>query len=185
MRAVPWETFTPKELESKTVVNVTTDLGPTRQLEADGFDEDGSEGEQVSLILLDWLQVLYQHLKRSENPIWPADTIWPHAAEGVYRNLDLEELVMVAHVWVGAIWVIQRRMPQVWSLQRRLLLPLSRICCSSFSSIRESWQASRTWTTMGQARGTLQRSCLPTICYGWPCCAHSTVFAQPFPCVCT
>ena len=102
MLAGPGEALTPEELESNAVANIATDLGPTRQLEVDGFDEDGSEGERVSMILLDWPQALYQFLKRSENPVWPADTIWPHAAEGVYRNLDLEELVAVAHAWVEA-----------------------------------------------------------------------------------
>ena len=100
---LPMTALTDAECSSKTVEGVTSDLGPVHVVQAEGYlsAEDDAEPVEVSLLVLDWPQELYPHLRASSGELkWPPKTIWPQSDGGAVHSIDFDQLAVQARSWV-------------------------------------------------------------------------------------
>ena len=102
MLAVSAKFFKDSELEEKAIPGVVEDLGPINRIQVEGVPDDlDAEGEEVDLVLVDWPQAFFKHLLGGgANPTWPLGAMFPSSASAVYKNLNYEQLAMVARTWV-------------------------------------------------------------------------------------
>ncbi|CAE7216273.1 ACT1 [Symbiodinium sp. KB8] len=87
------------ELEANAIEGVTTDLGPTHVVMVDGLRGD-EEPLEVEVILMDWPQALFKHLRHGGAPSWPPGTIWPHVEEETVRQVSSDLVVSAARAWI-------------------------------------------------------------------------------------
>ena len=77
---------------------MTDDLGPTKVVVVEGLpDDDEAEPIEVEMVLVDWPQALFKHLRAAT---FPMNTVWPHNEEEMVRRINTEQLGMLAREWV-------------------------------------------------------------------------------------
>ena len=100
--ALPGEALTEEEIDQQSLDGVTEDLGPVGTTMVKGFADAESETEvEVAVLLLDWPQNLYKHLRTfPAAPTWPPQALKFTDGEEEVHSLSSESLVEAARAWV-------------------------------------------------------------------------------------
>ena len=98
--AMASDAISPAQVEANAIEGITTDLGPTHVVVVDGLRGEEEEPLEVELIMVDWPQALFKHLRYGGAPNWPAGTIWPHVAAEAVREVSADQVASAARAWI-------------------------------------------------------------------------------------